>query len=84
MSLNYDVVIIGSGPAGVAAAYSLRRRGIQRVAIIEREADAGGVPRHCQHPTFGVLMDSIKRPMKGNQFAKKDCSSTGRHAYLYP
>ncbi|MGA6580482.1 NAD(P)/FAD-dependent oxidoreductase, partial [Providencia sp. NPDC089923] len=75
MSLNYDVVIIGSGPAGVAAAYSLRRRGIQRVAIIEREADAGGVPRHCQHPTFGVL--AFKRPMKGNQFAKKIVAQLG-------
>ncbi|MDV5226827.1 FAD-dependent oxidoreductase [Providencia rettgeri] len=75
MNLNYDVIIIGSGPAGVGAALSLRRRGIHNIAILEREAHAGGVPRHCQHPTFGLL--AFKRPMKGNQFAEKIVSNLG-------
>ncbi|SPY71641.1 FAD-dependent oxidoreductase [Providencia alcalifaciens] len=42
MSVNYDVIIIGSGPAGMAAAQTLRRRGIHNIAILEREAHAGG------------------------------------------
>ncbi|WP_323085409.1 NAD(P)/FAD-dependent oxidoreductase [Providencia alcalifaciens] len=75
MSLNYDVIIIGSGPAGIAAAQTLRRRGIHNIAILEREAHAGGVPRHCQHPTFGLLV--FKRPMKGNQFAEKIVNNLG-------
>ncbi|SUC36473.1 dihydropyrimidine dehydrogenase subunit A [Providencia rustigianii] len=75
MSFNYDVIIIGSGPAGVAAAQTLRRRGIHNIAILEREAHAGGVPRHCQHPTFGVL--AFKRPMKGNKFAEKIIKDLG-------
>lgn len=54
MSAEYDVAIIGSGPAGVAAALALKDRGIARVAILEREAEAGGIPRHCGHPTFGL------------------------------
>lgn len=41
MSVNYDVIIIGSGPAGMAAAQTLRRRGIHNIAILEREAHAG-------------------------------------------
>ena len=49
-----DVAIIGGGPAGVAAALALRARGIARVAIFEREASLGGVPRHCGHPPFGM------------------------------
>lgn len=75
MSLHYDVIIIGSGPTGVAAAHTLRRRGIKNIAILEREAHAGGVPRHCQHPTFGLLV--FKRPMKGNQFAAKIVEDLG-------
>lgn len=75
MNLNYDVIIIGSGPAGIGAAMSLRRRGIHNIAILEREAHAGGVPRHCQHPTFGLLV--FKRPMKGNQFAEKIVKDLG-------
>lgn len=75
MSFNYDVVIIGAGPTGIAAAHTLRRRGIHNIAILEREAHAGGVPRHCQHPTFGLL--AFKRPMKGNQFAEKMLKSLG-------
>ncbi|MFZ1431180.1 MAG: FAD-dependent oxidoreductase, partial [Geminicoccaceae bacterium] len=52
--LAADVAIIGSGPAGLAAAIALRRRGIERVVVLEREAEAGGVPRHCGHPPFGM------------------------------
>lgn len=50
---NVDVAIIGGGPAGLAAAVELRRQGIEEVVVIEREAAAGGIPRHCGHPPFG-------------------------------
>ncbi|MGO9817599.1 MAG: FAD-dependent oxidoreductase [Acidocella sp.] len=49
-----DVAIIGGGPAGIAAALTLKARGVKRVAILERESVLGGVPRHCGHPPFGV------------------------------
>lgn len=49
----YDVVIIGAGPAGIAAATSLQAQGITDILLLDREKEAGGVPRHCQHPTFG-------------------------------
>lgn len=69
MRLNYDAIIIGSGPSGIAAATELKQQGINNIVILERESQAGGVPRHCQHPTFGLL--SFKRPMKGGAFVEK-------------
>ena len=54
MSAELDVAIIGAGPAGIAAALALKQRGIGRVIVLEREAQAGGIPRHCGHKTFGL------------------------------
>ncbi len=53
-ALQADVLIVGGGPAGLAAAVACRRSGVERVTVIEREAQAGGVPRHCGHPPFGL------------------------------
>ncbi|WP_028004480.1 FAD-dependent oxidoreductase [Sinorhizobium meliloti] len=52
--LNADVIIVGGGPAGVAAALELRRCGIERVVILERERYLGGATRHCSHSPFGM------------------------------
>ena len=49
-----DVAIVGSGPAGLAAAIELRRQGVARVCVLERDGEAGGIPRHCAHPPFGL------------------------------
>lgn len=69
MKTHYDVLIIGAGPAGLATAAALRKAGVHDIAVLEREEQAGGVPRHCQHPTFGLL--TFRRPMKGNIFAQR-------------
>lgn len=50
-----DVIIVGGGPSGVAAALELRRRGIQKVVILDRESHLGGATRHCAHSPFGML-----------------------------
>lgn len=49
-----DVIVVGGGPAGVAAALELKARGIARVMILEREQTLGGAPRHCSHSPFGM------------------------------
>jgi thioredoxin reductase len=49
-----EVVIVGAGPAGLAAAIELRRLGVGNVTVVDREAQPGGVPRLCHHTGFGL------------------------------
>ncbi len=62
-----DVVIVGAGPAGLAAAAELRRLGAGRVMVLEREVEAGGIPRHSHHTGFGWL--DLHRIMSGPRYA---------------
>ena len=62
------VAIIGGGPAGLAAAVELRRRGVGDVLVIEREAEAGGIPRHARHQGFGLR--DLRRPLSGPAYAR--------------
>jgi thioredoxin reductase len=67
MNRTPDVLIVGGGPAGLAAAAQLARRGVGNVLVVERETEAGGVPRFCPHPTFGLT--DFYRPMSGPAYA---------------
>lgn len=64
-----DVVVIGSGPAGLGAAIALRKRGVDRVIVLEREGEAGGIPRQCGHPPYGVR--EFGRLMTGPTYARR-------------
>lgn len=64
-----DVMIIGGGPAGLGAAMALKRQGIDRIAVIEREGEAGGVPRHCAHPPFGWR--EFRRFLNGPEYCRR-------------
>ena len=66
---SYDVAIIGAGPAGLAAALELKKSGIERVIVLERESEAGGAPRHCGHPPFGIR--EYRRVLTGPAYAKR-------------
>ncbi|WP_027350247.1 NAD(P)/FAD-dependent oxidoreductase [Halotalea alkalilenta] len=68
--LDYDVAIIGAGPAGLAAAIELKHQGVARVAVLERDAEAGGIPRHCGHPPFG--MREYRRVLSGPAYARRN------------
>jgi thioredoxin reductase len=65
----YDVIIIGAGPSGIAAALELKMWGVNNVIILERETQAGGATRHCGHPPFGIR--EYKRILTGPVYAKK-------------
>jgi NADPH-dependent 2,4-dienoyl-CoA reductase/sulfur reductase-like enzyme len=54
-TLDADVIVIGGGPSGVAAAIEMRRRGTGRVILLDREPTLGGATRHCSHSPFGML-----------------------------
>lgn len=71
-----DVAIIGGGPAGVAAGLALRGRGVERVIILEREGEAGGAPRHCGHPPFG--MREFGRVLTGPRYARRLAAAASR------
>ncbi len=62
-----DVVIVGGGPAGLAAATELRAKGVARVVVLEREAKAGGIPRHCGHYPYGLR--EFRRLLRGPDYA---------------
>jgi len=67
--LQCDVAIVGGGPAGLAAAVTLKQQGIGTVIVFERESDAGGIPRHCGHPPFGLR--EFRTLLTGPQYAKR-------------
>ena len=64
-----DVLIIGAGPAGLAAAVALRRGGVRDLVVVEREAEAGGTPRQCDHLGFG--WQDRGRLMSGPAYARR-------------
>jgi thioredoxin reductase len=64
-----QVAIIGAGPAGLACAIRLRQLGVKEVLLIEREAAAGGIPRHCGHSPFG--MREFHRLLSGPAYARR-------------
>lgn len=67
--MQADVAIIGAGPAGLAAATVLARLGFAQVVVIEREAQPGGIPRHCGHSPFG--MREFRRVLRGPAYADR-------------
>ncbi|MFD7899483.1 NAD(P)/FAD-dependent oxidoreductase [Streptomyces sp. NPDC059743] len=76
-----DVLVIGAGPAGLAAAARLAAAGAGAVEVVDREEQAGGVPRHCYHSGFGLR--ELRRPMSGPAYARHWCDlATGAGAVL--
>ena len=65
-----DVLIVGAGPAGMAAAIAAKEAGVDNILVLEREADMGGILRQCIHNGFGL--HRFKEELTGPEYAQRD------------
>lgn len=65
----YDLIVIGGGPAGLAAAYAAWNKGLKHIAILERDKELGGILNQCIHNGFGLHY--FKEQLTGPEYASR-------------
>lgn len=74
-SIDHEIIIIGGGVAGLAAAAELHRLGRRDIVVLERCAEPGGIPRLCGHRGFG--MREFRRVLQGPEYARRLVTAAG-------
>lgn len=67
-TIKTDITVIGGGPAGLAAALEAKRQGAEKVLLLERDMELGGILQQCIHDGFGI--HRFGKRMSGNQYAQ--------------
>lgn len=65
----YDLIVVGGGPAGLAAAYEAYLNGVESILIIERDKELGGILNQCIHNGFGL--HTFKEELTGPEYADR-------------
>lgn len=79
----YELIVIGGGPAGLAAAYAAWNKGLRKIAVIERDRELGGILNQCIHNGFGLHY--FKEQLTGPEYAQRFSDmvkSTGVEVFL--
>ncbi len=74
-AIQVDILVVGAGPAGLAAAIAAKKAGVDSLIVLEREENAGGILRQCIHNGFGL--HRFKEELTGPEYAQRDIDTAG-------